>query len=149
MSGCICYSDTEYSFFILLPQVPGSSPLWASSIAWLSSCLPDRLDNWSEPNEVECKRRLNDMVCVFTKSLHARKNGGTDGRQAALRTKSFSMLFQMPMWMPASASRQCWPKYAVVHKKVLTEQRVNVRISEKSRIGNQLNHGECEGTSYS
>jgi hypothetical protein len=149
VSGCNRYYDSEYSFPILLPHVPGSSPLWASSTAKFSSRLPDRLNDLSELNEFEGVRRLNDVICLFTKSLHALKNGGTDGRQAALRTKSFSILFQMPIWIPSSASRQCRSRFAAVHGKVLTEQRIDVRISKKRRVGNQLNYGEREGTSDS
>lgn len=101
------YAEPRHPFPVLLPQVPGSSPLCTSSIAKLSSGLPDRLNDWSEVNLVEYVPRLNDEMCVFTKSLQALKNGGTDGRHAALRTKSFSMLFQMPMRIPSSTSRQC------------------------------------------
>lgn len=106
-SESIRFGDPRYSFPALLPQVPGSSPLCVSSFAKFSSGLPDRLDNLSEANLVEYVPRLNDEMCVFTKSLQARKNGGTDGRHAALRTESFSMLFQMPMRIQSSASRQC------------------------------------------
>lgn len=95
--GCIRYSNPKYSFPILLLHVPGSSSLWASSIAKLSSRLSDQYDDLSELNEVECVRRLIEVMCVFTRSLHAQKNGGADNRQAALRTKSFSILFQMPI----------------------------------------------------
>lgn len=103
---CICHTDTVYSVPILLPPVPGSSPLRASSIAQLSFCLPTGLDDLSDLNEVERVRLLDSLTCVSTKALHARKHGGTHGRQAALRTKSFSIPPQIPMFMPSSASRQ-------------------------------------------
>ena len=94
------------SISIFLPAVPGSSPLCASSNAKLSSSLPDRLDTSSERKGFECRRWLNDVMYVCMKSLHARKNGGAYGRHAALRTKSFSILFQMPMWIPSSMSHE-------------------------------------------
>ena len=74
---CDRYTNPQYSFPGLLSQVPGGSPFWASSIAKLLSGLPDLRDDLNERNEFRCEGWLNDAMCVFTKSLHARKNGGT------------------------------------------------------------------------
>ncbi len=41
------------------------------------------------------ERKLN---FVPVKRVQATKTGGTEGRLAAIKTKSFSMLFQRPMW---------------------------------------------------
>lgn len=55
--------------------------------------------------------RWNEEVCFPKKSLHSLKKGGTEGKQAALSTKSFSMLFQMPISIPLSWLRQSWPSF--------------------------------------
>lgn len=41
---------------------------------------------------------LETEKCVFVKPRQALRSGRTDGRHAAIMTKSFSMLFHRPIW---------------------------------------------------
>lgn len=85
-------------------------------------------------------------MCFDRKSPHSLKNGGTDGKQAALSTKSFSMLFQMPISIPWSTRRQSSLTFHKMDAASLTEQLVEVRLAKESRVRNYLDHGECKGS---
>jgi hypothetical protein len=69
----------------------------------LSSGISDLLEEGlSWVNELNWVPRLKEVVALpdLLKWPQARKNWGTDGRQAALRTKSFSILFHIPIRIP-------------------------------------------------